>query len=254
MKKMVFCGFMSVMCMVAVGVDKPAPSKAPGERPRVEAKKPDEVARPSVVQPDAKPVVARKPGEARKPAAGARAPRGRTARGARKGAPVVGRPPRGRVRGVVEAGSFPTSPAERRLIEAVEDAETSRELSRLMPQVRMRAVPEPDDIPLSPADSRLIDAVDDAETMMELSRLMPKVLASHNPEVRQSMVDALEDQGARSVNDLAYFMADPDLEVADSAFSAWTSVLEDTSPARRIAAIRAAARILTPPPAPAVQP
>lgn len=214
MKKMVFCGFMSVMCMVAVGVDKPAPSKAPGERPRVEAKKPDEVARPSVVQPDAKPVVARKPGEARKPAAGARAPRGRTARGARKGAPVVGRPPRGRVRGVVEAGSFPTSPAERRLIEAVEDAETSRELSRLMPQV----------------------------------------LASQNPDVRQAMVDALEDQGARSVNDLAYFMADPDLEVADSAFSAWTSVLEDTSPARRIAAIRAAARILTPPPAPAVQP
>jgi hypothetical protein len=214
MKKMVFCGFMSVMCMVAVGVDKPAPSKAPGERPRVEAKKPDEVARPSAVQPDAKPVVARKPGEARKPAAGARAPRGRTARGARKGAPVVGRPPRGRVRGVVEAGSFPTSPAERRLIEAVEDAETSRELSRLMPQV----------------------------------------LASQNPDVRQAMVDALEDQGARSVNDLAYFMADPDLEVADSAFSAWTSVLEDTSPARRIAAIRAAARILTPPPAPAVQP
>ena len=214
MKKMVFCGFMSVMCMVAVGVDKPAPSKAPGERPRVEAKKPDEVARPSAVQPDAKAVVARKPGEARKPAAGARAPRGRTARGARKGAPVVGRPPRGRVRGVVEAGSFPTSPAERRLIEAVEDAETSRELSRLMPQV----------------------------------------LASQNPDVRQAMVDALEDQGARSVNDLAYFMADPDLEVADSAFSAWTSVLEDTSPARRIAAIRAAARILTPPPAPAVQP
>jgi HEAT repeat protein len=115
---------------------------------------------------------------------------------------------------VVEAGSFPTSPAERRLIEAVEDAETSRELSRLMPQV----------------------------------------LASQNPDVRQAMVDALEDQGARSVNDLAYFMADPDLEVADSAFSAWTSVLEDTSPARRIAAIRAAARILTPPPAPAVQP
>ena len=214
MKKMVFCGFMSVMCMVAVGVDKPAPSKAPGERPRVEAKKPDEVARPSAVQPDAKPVVARKPGEARKPAAGARAPRGRAARGARKGAPVVGRPSRGRVRGVVEAGSFPTSPAERRLIEAVEDAETSRELSRLMPQV----------------------------------------LASQNPDVRQAMVDALEDQGARSVNDLAYSMADPALEVADSAFSAWTSVLEDTSPARRIAAIRAAARILTPPPAPAVQP
>ena len=150
MKKMVFCGFMSVMCMVAVGVDKPAPSKAPGERPRVEAKKPDEVARPSAVQPDAKPVVARKPGEARKPAAGARAPRGRAARGARKGAPVVGRPSRGRVRGVVEAGSFPTSPAERRLIEAVEDAETSRELSRLMPQV----------------------------------------LASQNPDVRQAMVDA----------------------------------------------------------------
>lgn len=213
MKKMVFCGFMSAMCMVAVGVEKPAPAKAPGERPRIEAKKLDEASRPSAVQPDAKPVVARKPGEARKPAAGARAPRGRAARGTRKGAPVVGRPPRGRVRGVVEAGSSPTSPAERRLIEAVEDAETSRELSRLMPQV----------------------------------------LASQNPDVRQAMVDALEDQGARSVNALAYFMADPDLEVADSAFSAWTSILEDASPARRVAAIRAAARILAPPPH-AVQP
>ena len=220
MKKMLFCGFMSVMCMVAVGVEKPAGAKAPGEKPRVEAKKPGDAAKPTAAKPaaakpNAKPApAAKKPGEVKAvPAADRRISRRRAARGARTGAPAAGRP-----------------------------------------QVRMRAVPEPDDIPLSPADSRLIDAVDDAETMMELSRLMPKVLASHNPEVRQSMVDALEDKGRRGLNDLARFMADPDAEVADSAFSAWTSILEELPPSSRIPVIRAAARILTPPPPPAVQP
>ena len=47
MKKMVFCGFMSAMCMVAVGVEKPAGAKAPGEKPRVEAKKPGDAAKPT---------------------------------------------------------------------------------------------------------------------------------------------------------------------------------------------------------------
>lgn len=104
------------------------------------------------------------------------------------------------------------------------------------------------------AERRLVDAVEDAETMRELSRLMPQVLASRNPEVRQAMVDALEDKGGRGINELVRFMADSDAEVADSAFSAWTSLLEELPPPRRVAAIRAAAKVLQPPSPPAVRP
>ena len=213
MKKMLFCGFACAMCVAAAAAERPVPAKTPGERPRMEAKKPgdaaakkpDDAAKPSAEQPGEKPAAAKKPGD-RKTSAGARAPQGRAARGARRGAPGAAGRQRMRAHGVAEADTIPMSPAERRLVEAIEDAETSRALSRLMPQA----------------------------------------LSSKNPEVRQSMVDALEDQGFRSVNDLACFIADPDRDVADSAFSAWASALEDVSPSRRLAAIRAAARILQP--------
>ena len=215
MNKMMICGFMAVMCMAVLGVEKPAGAKAPGEKPRVEAKKPGDAAKPTAAKPAAKPApAAKKPTET-------------------KVAPAAG----GRIsRRRTARGARTGAPAAGR------------------PQVRMRAVPEPDNPPTSPADRRLIEAVEDAETSMELSRLMPQVLASHNPEVRQAMVDALEDQGRRSVNEIARFMADPDPEVADSAFSAWTSILEELAPSRRVSAIRSAARILTPPPPPAAQP
>ncbi|MBQ8112553.1 MAG: hypothetical protein IJ146_05030, partial [Kiritimatiellae bacterium] len=99
MKKMLFCGFMSVMCMAAVGVEKPAGAKVPGEKPRVEAKKPGDAAKPTAakpaaVKPNAKPApAAKKPGEVKAvPAADRRISRRRAARGARTGAPAAGRP------------------------------------------------------------------------------------------------------------------------------------------------------------------
>ena len=60
-------------------------------------------------------------------------------------------------------------------------------------------------------------------------------------------------------SDFVYFIADPSDDVAESAFSAWTSALEDARGHRRVRAIIEAAQILqggkwqgqTPPPMPA---
>ena len=59
-----------------------------------------------------------------------------------------------------------------------------------------------------------------------------------------AMVEALEDKGSRSASDLAYFIADPSEDVADAAFSAWTSVLDDARGDRRVRAILDTAEIL----------
>ena len=97
---------------------------------------------------------------------------------------------------------------------------------------------------LSEADQKLVDQIAEAETMDALSRLSRRAAASRSADVRMAMVDALESQGERAANDIAYYIADSDEDVADSAFTAWTGLLDDMTRARRIMAIRAAAQTL----------
>ena len=99
---------------------------------------------------------------------------------------------------------------------------------------------------LSRHDRRLIDAIDDADSLHELRRYLQAAAMSHSEEVRMAMVDALEDEDmhGRSASDLAYFIADPNERVSAAAFSAWSSVLEDVHGARRARAILETADIL----------
>ena len=60
-----------------------------------------------------------------------------------------------------------------------------------------------------------------------------------------AMVDALAgEEDKHSVTDLAYFIADPSEDVAESAFSAWTMALSDFRGERRVRAILETAQIL----------
>ena len=99
---------------------------------------------------------------------------------------------------------------------------------------------------LSHHDRRLIDAIEDAESLHELRRYLQAAAMSHSEEVRMAMVDALEDEDmhGRSASDLAYFIADPSERVSAAAFSAWSSVLEDVHGARRARTILETADIL----------
>lgn len=110
--------------------------------------------------------------------------------------------------------------------------------SRSMFHVRDR------DDDLSRSDRRLIDAIEDAESLHELRRHLQAVAMSRSEEVRMAMVEALEDKGSRSASDLAYFIADPSEDVADAAFFAWSSVLEDARGDRRVRAILETAEVL----------
>ena len=97
---------------------------------------------------------------------------------------------------------------------------------------------------LSRSDRRLIDAIEEAESLHVLRRHLQAAAISRSEEVRMAMVDALEEKGSRSASDLAYFIADPNDDVADAAFSAWTSVLDDARGDRRVRAILETAEIL----------
>ena len=97
---------------------------------------------------------------------------------------------------------------------------------------------------LSGQDERLIDAIDDADSLEQLMPLAQRARMAHSTDVRMSAVDALEARGRDCVNALAEFMDDPDPEVADSAFSAWSSILSDMKSHRRLMAVRDAAMIL----------
>ena len=97
---------------------------------------------------------------------------------------------------------------------------------------------------LSGPERRLIDAIEDAESLHELRRHLQAAASSRSEDVRMARVEALEDKGSRSASDLAYFIADPSEDVADAAFSAWTSVLDDARGGRRVRAILDTAEIL----------
>ena len=98
---------------------------------------------------------------------------------------------------------------------------------------------------LSKHDQRLIEDIESASSAHALRRYLQAAVSSRTEEVRMAMVDALGNaEGMHSVADLAYFFADPSEDVAESAFSAWTSALEDARGHRRVRAIIEAAQIL----------
>lgn len=97
---------------------------------------------------------------------------------------------------------------------------------------------------MSKRDQQLLDRIDDADSMRELRRYMQEAAASREEDVRAAMVDALERIEEHSPSDFVYFIADPSEDVADAAFTAWTSALEEAKGHRRVRAIIEAAQIL----------
>lgn len=67
-------------------------------------------------------------------------------------------------------------------------------------------------------------------------------------ERKLDLIAKLEDLGARGATEIARFLVDPEKEVAEAAFSAWTSILEDMDAHCRAEAICAAAQIIQRPP------
>ena len=80
--------------------------------------------------------------------------------------------------------------------------------------------------------------------MRDLRRYMQEAAASREEEVRSAMVDALERIDDHSPSDFVYFIADRNDDVAEAAFTAWASALEDVRGHRRVRAIIEAAQIL----------
>ena len=97
---------------------------------------------------------------------------------------------------------------------------------------------------MSAADQKLQQAIEEADSLSELMPLSRQAQASRSAEVRQAMVDALDGQGKDAVNLLAVFLGDSDEDVANSAFIAWSSKLQDMKSARRVQAIMSAAQAL----------
>lgn len=119
---------------------------------------------------------------------------------------------------------------------------------------RRRAVAERDR--MSHEDRRLIERLEEAEHFGEVMRLYPQARASRNPYVRAALVDALDEHGERAVNLLAALIADPDEDVADAAFTAWSGIVDDLPWRRRAAVVVEAAAairqpaVAVPPPVP----
>ena len=97
---------------------------------------------------------------------------------------------------------------------------------------------------ISSSDQRLIEEIESAESSKELRRHLHTAVSSRSEEVRMAMVNALESAEKRSASDLAYFIADPSEDVAEAAFSAWTSILSDTKREQRVRVILESAQIL----------
>ncbi len=97
---------------------------------------------------------------------------------------------------------------------------------------------------LGSRDQRLLEDIESAESAKALRRYLQSAVSSRSEEVRMAMVNALESAESCSATDLAYFISDSSEEVADAAFSAWTSILSDTRKDQRVRAILETAQIL----------
>lgn len=93
--------------------------------------------------------------------------------------------------------------------------------------LRVEGEDEEDD-DMSPADRRLLEAIEqgqDDEDLERLVKIIPEVSASTNAEVRSELVDALGWFGVQGMNHLLPFMADSDEDVRERAVDNWTSAL-----------------------------
>ena len=150
--------------------------------------------------------------------------------GGANGAPPSGRPPQGQSHAQNGGRSTGrTSPTA---------GKTSSRRRKTSASIRSHASD------LSDADQKLVDQIGEAESLDALSRLSRRAASSRSAEVRMAMVDALESQGERAVNEIAAYIVDSDEDVADSAFTAWTDLLQDMSRAKRVQAICAAAQVM----------
>ena len=93
-------------------------------------------------------------------------------------------------------------------------------------------------------DDRLLQAIEEADSVSKLRRYLQQAAGSRSEDVRLAMVNALESADKHSPSDFAYFIADSSEEVADAAFSAWTSAMEEVKGERRARAILETAEIL----------
>ena len=96
-------------------------------------------------------------------------------------------------------------------------------------RVKMLSI-EDDDDDMSPADRRLLTAIEDGRNDDDLDKILavlPDASASTNTEVRSELVDALGVLGVPAMNYLLPFMADADDDVRQSAIDSWTSSLGD---------------------------
>lgn len=98
---------------------------------------------------------------------------------------------------------------------------------------------------LSREDQRLLERLENSPDFRELQRLFPMASASRSVDVRQALVSELESQGEHGVNMLAALIGDRDADVADAAYMAWSSAVQDMKPRRRAEAIVEAASMLS---------
>ena len=97
---------------------------------------------------------------------------------------------------------------------------------------------------LSKDDQRLIESIEEAESMSSLRRYIQQAMNSRSEEVRMAMIEALENANKHSASDFAYFLADSSREVAEAAFTAWASALEEDHGEDRVRAILDTADVL----------
>lgn len=72
---------------------------------------------------------------------------------------------------------------------------------------------------------RIVDAIDN-DDLPALKKLMPEVRACANKDVRQRVVEGLDWFGKDAVVEITAFLADKDREVAEAAFNAWDSAVD----------------------------
>lgn len=98
---------------------------------------------------------------------------------------------------------------------------------------------------ISREDQRLLDRLENGPDFRELKRLYPAAVAAQSSDVRWALVAELEQQGEHGVNMLAALIADRNPEVADAAYSAWTSAVQEMNPRRRAEAFVEAGSVLS---------
>lgn len=102
-----------------------------------------------------------------------------------------------------------------------------------------RVLPVTDDderIDLTPEDRETLMAIEkamEAEDVRMLAAAVAAAVRSPSTEVRSEMVDALGWFGAKTMDDLIPFLADPDADIAENALNNWTSALGEIEDEKR---------------------